>query len=119
MRVVLDCDCWRLLRASHSGNAQANPARPTVSTPATLSPSGYLQFENGTLGASDSPEFNTRVGANQVTKSTVLPRLELFLQSEPLVLSRNVTDRELQPGEVFAGFQGVLLPGMIPAQRSP
>ena len=90
---------------------EANPARPTVSTPATLSPQGYLQFENGTLGASDSPEFDTRVGVNQVTKLAVLPRLELFLQSEPLVRSRDVTDRELQPGEVFAGFQGVLLPG--------
>jgi hypothetical protein len=29
----------------------ANPARPTVSTPATLTPVGYLQFENGVLYA--------------------------------------------------------------------
>lgn len=90
---------------------EANPARPTVSTPATLTPLGYVQFENGTLGAIDSAEFDTRVGANQVTKLTVLPHLELFLQSEPLVRSRKATDRELHPGEVFAGFQGVLLPG--------
>ena len=36
---------------------EANPARPTVSNPATLIPVGYLQFETGTLGATDSPEF--------------------------------------------------------------
>ena len=89
----------------------ANPARPTVSTPATLTPLGYLQFENGTLEAVDSPEFDNRLGINQVTKLTVLPRLELFVQTEPMVRSRNVTDRELQPGEVFAGLQGVVLPG--------
>ena len=29
----------------------ANPGRPTVSTPATLTPVGYLQFENGGLFA--------------------------------------------------------------------
>ena len=30
----------------------ANPGRPTVSTPATLTPVAYLQFETGVLGAS-------------------------------------------------------------------
>jgi hypothetical protein len=30
---------------------EANPGRPTVSTPATLTPVGYLQFENGGLYA--------------------------------------------------------------------
>lgn len=89
----------------------ANPARPTVSTPATLTPLGYVQFENGALGAVDSPEFDTRFGVNQVSKLTVLPRLELFLQSEPLVRSRDAIDRELHPGEVFAGLQAVVLPG--------
>jgi hypothetical protein len=37
---------------------EANPARPTVSTPATLTPAGYLQFENGGLFAAHSPEFS-------------------------------------------------------------
>src|SRR5580704_9096905 len=68
---------------------EANPARPTVSTPATLTPVGYLQFETGSLGAATSPEFDTRVGINQVTKLTVLPRLELFVQTEPYVHSSN------------------------------
>jgi hypothetical protein len=45
----------------------ANPGRPTVSTPATLTPVGYFQFENGVLGAITSPEFSTRVAINQIT----------------------------------------------------
>jgi hypothetical protein len=31
---------------SRTDEAQANPGRPTVSTPATLTPVGYLQLEN-------------------------------------------------------------------------
>jgi hypothetical protein len=50
---------------------EANPARPTVSTPATLTPAGYLQFENGALYAATSPEFSRRLGINQVTKLSV------------------------------------------------
>jgi len=36
----------------------ANPARPTVSTPATLTPVGYFQFETGFLAAWHSPELS-------------------------------------------------------------
>ena len=89
----------------------ANPGRPTVSTPATLTPIGYLQFENGTLGATQSPEFSTRVAINQVTKLAVAPRLQLLLISEPLIHSRGEGATEIHPGEVFAGVQGVLVPG--------
>jgi hypothetical protein len=88
----------------------ANPARPTVSTPATLTPVGYLQFETGSLGATTSPEFDTRIGINQVTKLTVLPRLEFFVQTEPYVHSTFGKDEEIHPGEVFAGAQAVLVP---------
>ena len=93
---------------------EANPARPTVSTPATLTPIGYLQFETGSLGATTSPEFGTRIGINQVTKLTVLPRIELFVQTEPYVHSSNSKggDKEIHPGEVFLGTQGRTL---IPA----
>ena len=91
---------------------EANPARPTVSTPATLTPLGYLQFETGSLGATTSPEFGTRIGINQVTKLTVLPRLELFFQTEPYVHSSNHIgmDKQIHPGEVWLGAQAVLLP---------
>src|ERR1700690_3524445 len=77
--------------ASQSGpdDPEANPARPTVSTPATLTPVGYVQFETGSLGATTSPEFGTRIGINQVTKLAVTPRVELFVQTEPYVHSSN------------------------------
>jgi hypothetical protein len=55
---------------------EVNPGRPTVSTPATLTPVGYLQFENGVLFAEDSTEFSERIGVGQVSKLSVLPRLE-------------------------------------------
>ena len=55
---------------------EANPGRPTVSTPATLTPVGYLQFETGFLDASDSPEFSSRYGFNEVMKLSIAPRLE-------------------------------------------
>jgi hypothetical protein len=90
---------------------EANPARPTVSTPATLTPVGYLQFETGSLGATTSPEFDTRVGINQVTKLTVLPRLQFLVLTEPYVHSRFGQDKEIHPGEVFAGVQAVVVPG--------
>jgi hypothetical protein len=37
--------------AARAVEVEANPGRPTVSTPATLTPPGYLQFETGSLGA--------------------------------------------------------------------
>ena len=89
----------------------ANPGRPTVSTPATLTPVGYLQFENGSLFANHSTEFSKRLGFSQVTKLTVLPRLELFLQTEPLVTSQIQGLTAVHEGEVFAGMQAVLFPG--------
>jgi hypothetical protein len=90
---------------------EANPGRPTVSTPATLTPVGYLQFENGVLFAEDSTEFSKRIGVGQVTKLSVLPRLELFLQSEPLAISQSKDQTAVHEGEVFAGVQSVLFVG--------
>lgn len=93
---------------------EANPGRPTVSTPATLTPVGYLQFETGGFYADTSPEFTTLVGINQVTKLTVASRLQLLALSAPLAhASRAIGDAlsGSRPGEVFAGFQAVVLPG--------
>ncbi len=90
----------------------ANPARPTVATPATLTPVGYLQFENGGLYASDSGEFVTQASINQVTKLAVNSRLQFLLLSEPFAHSK-ITDgnSSSDPGGVSAGIQGVLFPG--------
>ncbi len=91
---------------------EANPGRPTVSTPATLTPVGYLQFENGLLYAEQSPEFSTRTGLNQVTKLAVSSRLQALLLIEPLVHSQtDGSNTENHVGEVFLGVQRVLLPG--------
>jgi hypothetical protein len=90
---------------------KANPARPTVSTPATLTQVGYLQFETGTLGAAQSIEFDSRVALNEVVKLTVVPRLELILQTEPFVGSAMDANNKRHSGDVFIGVQGVLLPG--------
>jgi hypothetical protein len=90
---------------------EANPGRPTVSTPATLTPTGYLQFENGFLYAEQSPEFSTRTGINQVTKLAVSSRLQAIVLTEPLVHSQADGNVENHVGEVFAGVQGVMLQG--------
>lgn len=91
---------------------EANPSRPTVSSPATFPPVGYLQFENGSLGAVTSPEFGTRIGINQVTRLAVAERLELFFMTEPYVHSRNSDggDKLTHPGEVWLGAQAIVLP---------
>lgn len=121
MRPFLVCTSLLLFALVPESSAQtgtasvpeANPGRPTVSTPATLTPVGYLQFENGALFAESSTEFSRRFGIGQVTKLTVHPRLELFLQSEPLAVSvsQDRAATAMHVGEVFAGLQGVLYDG--------
>src|SRR6266852_9472205 len=56
----------------------ANPGRPTVSTPATLTPVGYVQFETGYLGAWHSPGLGSQSSVNEVVKFSVAPRLEFL-----------------------------------------
>lgn len=89
----------------------ANPGRPTVATPATLTPVGYLQFENGVLYAENSTEFSSLVVINQVAKLTVHPRVQFLLVSAPFVHSGLGTDKEMHAGDVLAGAQVVLAPG--------
>jgi hypothetical protein len=89
----------------------ANPARPTIATPATLTPVGYLQFENGVLDAFTSGEFATRFGINQVTKLTVHPRVQLLFGIEPVVWSHG-------PGEPFeVHSSGALVGGQVMLRR--
>ncbi len=89
----------------------ANPGRPTVSTPATLTPVGYLQFETGILGAQHSGEFADRTAFNEVVKFSVHRRLEFLAESEPAVFS-DLGDRgSRDPGGVSLGVQAVVIPG--------
>jgi hypothetical protein len=105
------------LSAQHHGAAipEANPGRPTVATPATLTPVGYLQFENGVLYADASPQVKSQFETNQVTKLTVAPRLQFLGLFAPLDWSGGVAGdgagRGNQPGGVAAGVQMVVWPG--------
>jgi hypothetical protein len=90
---------------------EANPGRPTVSTPATLTPTGYLQFETGVSAASHSPEFSSRFALNEVMKFSVHRRLELLASSEPVVHYRFAGQSANRGAEVFLGAQAVLSPG--------
>jgi hypothetical protein len=89
----------------------ANPGRPTVSTPATLTPTGYLQFETGFTAASHSPEFASRFAPNEIMKFSVHPRLEFLASSEPFVHSRVAGQSTNRVAEVFLGAQAVVSPG--------
>src|SRR5882762_915989 len=98
-------------QSAESDEAEANPGRPTVSTPATLTPVGYLQFESGVLGASHSPEFSSRYGFNEVTKLSVTPRLEFIASAEPLVHYRADGTSANGTAEVFLGAQAMVSHG--------
>jgi hypothetical protein len=89
----------------------ANPGRPTVATPATLTPVGYLQFETGFLGARHSPEFSTRYSLNEVMKLSITSRLELLAPMEPFAhyTVNGITGNS--GGDLFLGAQGVLYKG--------
>lgn len=97
--------------STEEGAPEANPARPTVSNPATLTPVGYLQFETGTLGATTSPEFSTHYEFNEVIKLAVSRRLEFAESSEPAIHSTLNGVSANGVGEVFLAAQVVLLPG--------
>ncbi len=99
----------------------ANPARPTVTNPATLPPVGYLQFEQGYLGSLDSPESASQYGINQVTKIALASRLMVQLQTQPFAQSRDVGAESTSDasGDILLGAQGVLyLPPATPAETS-
>jgi hypothetical protein len=90
---------------------EANPGRPTVSTPATLTPVGYLQFETGFTPAFDSPEFSSRYSLNEVIKLAVAPRLQVITAAEPIVHFVSDGHSGNRVGDIFLGVQGVLYQG--------
>jgi hypothetical protein len=89
----------------------ANPGRPTVATPATLTPVGYLQFESGFLGASDSPGLSSQYSFNEVMKLTVTPRLQFLVSTEPIARSNSQNVSTNGTGDLSLGVQGVLFQG--------
>ncbi|MGH9394689.1 MAG: hypothetical protein ACRD1E_11005 [Terriglobales bacterium] len=87
---------------------EANPGRPTVSTPATLTPVGYLQLESGFTGAAHSPEFSSRNSFNEVAKLALTPRFELLASAEPVVQYTAAGMRRDRVGGLSLGGQAVL-----------
>ncbi len=86
----------------------ANPGRPTVSTPATLTPAGYLQFESGFLNATHSPEFSSQSSFNEVVKFSISNRLEFLAGTEPFARSGLEQRSANDAGGVSLGAQGIL-----------
>lgn len=89
----------------------ANPGRPTVSTPATLTPVGYFQFETGILSAWNSPGVSTQTNLNEVVKFAVTRRVELLAGLEPVAHSRTNSLSSNDTGGISLGIQTVLFPG--------
>ena len=95
-----------------SPDVAANPGRPTVAAPATLTPVGYLQFETGALESWHFGDFQVRFGLNEVAKLAVHRRLQLIVASEPIVWSHAPgAPFETHAGGVAAGGQVVLRSG--------
>jgi hypothetical protein len=90
---------------------EANPGRPTVSTPATITPLGYLQFETGFVPAYDSPEFSSSYSLNEVVKLAVAPRLEFLVEAEPIAHFTAEGTTANRVADIFLGAQGVLYHG--------
>jgi hypothetical protein len=112
---LLFCAPYARAQSSAPGESddepEANPGRPTVSTPATLTPVGYLQFETGVLGASDSPGLSTQVGFGEVIKLTVAPRLELLAAAQPVAYSTSHGMGSNSVGDVSFGAQALIFRG--------
>jgi hypothetical protein len=103
---------WQVAPAAQSSDEpEANPGRPTVSTPATLPPVGYLQFETGFGGSGDSPGFTSRFSFINVTKLSVTPRIELLTSVEPIVRFTSDRATKYATADYFLGAQVVFMQG--------
>ena len=98
-------------QAQGQDELEANPGRPTVSTPATLTPTGYLQFETGFLAAGHSPEFSSRYSFTEVVKLSLTSRIELLASAEPIVHFTAEGTTANRVADIFLGAQGVLYHG--------
>lgn len=89
-------------------DAVANPARPTVSTPATLTPVGYFQFETGVLAAWNSPGVSSQQSLDEVIKFSLSHWLELLASSTPYAHSSAPGQPVNGSGDVVLGAQAVI-----------
>jgi hypothetical protein len=98
-------------QATQQDVPQANPGRPTVATPATLTPVGYFQFETGYLGAWHSPAFSSQSSVNEVVKFSVTRRIQLLAADQPFAYSRAGNQTACATGDVGLGVQGLVYQG--------
>jgi len=92
-------------------DAVANPGRPTVTTPATLTPVGFLQFESGAIDAWRSPEFSIRLALNETVKLAVLPHLQLLAVTDPAARYKSEGKLGIGLADYFLGGQAVVHAG--------
>ena len=97
---------------------QASPARPTVTAPAHIPPTGYLQFEQGFNQADSSPSgTNAQFALNQTTKIALTTRLMVQFITQPYTHNR-LSSGSLRdtisndPGDLQLGAQGILHEGV-------
>ena len=94
---------------------QANPARPTVTIPAHIPPTGYLQFEQGFLYAGSSPgSLNRQSAFVQTSKISLTTRLLVQFITEPLAVSsigmvKQIDTVSTDPGDLSLGGQVVAI----------
>ena len=120
--------CALPLRAQDSGThatpatpdtPAANPARPTVTNPATLPPVGYLQFEQGFVQANNTAEFDSQFSLNVTAKIAVTDRLMPFVQFQPFANSNISPSTQKDAGDLAAGLQFVLFKAPDPPTLRP
>lgn len=89
----------------------ANPARPTVTNPATLPPVGYLQLEQGFVQANGSPQNDRQFSINQTTKLAIAPRLMVELFSQPFASTNVSIGTVHDTGDLDLGVQAIAISG--------
>jgi len=94
--------------ANPPGIPASNPGRPTVATPATLTPVGYLQFETGVLTAQHSPELVSQTSFNEVIKYSVSRWIELLAAAQPYAHTNPANPPANAPGGLALGIQAVV-----------
>ena len=108
--LVLTCDIACIAQdPAKPDPPTAVPARPTVTTPASLPPVGYLQFEQGFDQANSSPGLDHQFSLVQNTKLALHPHVLVQVITQPFA-------RTLLPpiskdqGDVLLGGQVLLTP---------
>ena len=89
---------------------EASPSRPTVTAPAHIPPTGYLQFEQGFNRADESPAgVASQSSVNQTTKIALTTRLLVQFVSQPYTDNTvNQQPATNAPGDLDLGAQYIV-----------